>query len=97
MEVVVQYIVLPKGYSFIILENHPVIFNVMIDIKTYKVCVLKNFTNEPIKIQRNIRLTIIYKNIDFIYFVTDIINALKTLTLASILGQIYGKTEIIIF
>ena len=69
----VNYIGLPKGHSFIMIANHPVASNTILDSGTPRLVILANPIKKPLKINKGTRIGTIHECADTAYILTDII------------------------
>ncbi len=79
----IDYTNFSKGRSFIITAIYPVIFNIIINFIILRIAMFVNPIDKSLKICKDIRLNIIYKFIETIYFLIDafkVVIALVTTT-----------------
>ncbi len=65
----VDYIGLPKGRSFIMIEIYSIISNVILDFIILKIAILVNLIKKVLKINKDIYIITIHKYIDTIYLI----------------------------
>ncbi len=79
----VNYIGLLKGCSFVITAIYPAAVYTVLDNNISKIAILANPTKKCLKFNKNIRLEIIYKCVDTVYIMMDIIKAFVAMITAS--------------
>jgi hypothetical protein len=86
----VYYITLPKGRSFIMSSTYKAISNALVDYTNPYAALTVNLTDKLLVIKKYTRLVTIYKyKVDSAYFITSAKNTFIALTVASALGTTY--------
>ncbi len=69
----VNYIGLSKGCSFVMMAMYPTAVYTVLDNNTPRIAIFTNLIKKRLEFNKNIRLRTIYKCIDIVYIITDII------------------------
>jgi len=67
----VDYTSLLKGRFFMMIAIYPAVSNVITDFTTLRIVMFVNLTDKPLKICKGIRLNIIHKFVETVYFLID--------------------------
>jgi len=79
----VNYIGLSKGCSFVITAIYPAVVYIVLDNNTLKIAIFINLIKKRFEFNKNIRLKTIYKYIDTMYIIMDIIKIFVIMTITS--------------
>jgi len=79
----INYIGLSKRHSFVIIAIYPAVVYMVLDNNTLKIVILVNLIKKCLEFNKNIQLETIYKYIDIMYIMTDIIKIFITMTTTS--------------
>ncbi len=77
-----HYIAISSKYSFLFSATHLAVTNTFIDSKILRMAYIVNLTQKILVLTKNIRLRIIYKQVETVHFVCNIANILKALAFA---------------
>jgi len=72
-----------KRRSFIIIITYPIVIYIVLDNNTPRIAIFTNPIKKRLEFNKNIQLKIIYKCIDIIYIMIDIIKTFVTMTTTS--------------
>ncbi len=87
----INYIDLPKRCSFIITAIYLAATHIVLDNNTLKIAILANSTKKRLELNKNTRLKTIYKYINTIYIITNIIKTFITIAIvSSILSNLFS-------
>ncbi len=87
----INYIGLFKGRSFVITTIYSTAIYIVLDNNILKIVILTNLTKKRLEFNKNIQLEIIYKYIDTVYIIMDIIKTFVIITIAfSILSNLFS-------
>src|SRR6266699_5556643 len=81
----IDYMNLSKDRSFIMIAIHPTVFNIIINSITPRIAILVNSTDKLLKICKDIRLDIIHKFVETVYFMTNVSKVSTVLVVATII------------
>ncbi len=79
----INYIDLSKGRLFIMTTIYPTIAYIVLDNNIPKIVIFMNLIKKYLELNKNTQLKTIYKYIDTIYIITDIIKAFAIITTTS--------------
>ncbi|SRR6266699_947363 len=80
----VDYISFSKGCYFIMIVIYPAVFNVIMDFIIPKIVVFANPMDKSLEIYKGIRLNIIHKFAEIVYFLINTFKMVIVLTVATI-------------
>ncbi len=79
----VDYTNLSKGRSFMMTAIYPIVFNTITNSTIPRITMFVNPIDKPLEICKDIRLNIIYKFVETVYFLTDASKMVTVLAVAT--------------
>ncbi len=90
----INYIDLFKRYSFVIITIYLTVVHMVLKSNIFKIAILVNPIKKYLEFNKNIQLKTIYKCVDIVYIMTDIIKAFVIMAIASsILSDLFSTVQ----